>query len=132
MTRPRALGIGGVFFKSRDPKALCAWYAEHLGFDVSPYGFARFEWAPPTEAAAGYTLWTPFGDDTTYLRPSDKPFMLNLLVNDLEGLLARLRAAGVEVLDRRGDCEFGKFGYALDPDGTLLELWEPAPEQPAE
>lgn len=127
---PRVLGIGGVFFKARDPAALGEWYRTHLGFDVGEWGGARFEWKKHASVAAAYTVWSPFKESTEYLRPSDKPYMLNLLVDDLEGLLAKLRAGGVKVEDRREDGDYGKFAYVLDPEGTLLELWQPSDPHP--
>jgi catechol 2,3-dioxygenase-like lactoylglutathione lyase family enzyme len=129
----RVTGIGGIFFKSPDPQALAAWYREHLGFEVKEWGGAQFMWGTQRErtAPAGYTVWCPFADDTRYLEPSELPYMLNLRVADLDALLAALRAEGVEVLDRRESTENGEFGYALDPDGRLLELWQPAPDDPA-
>jgi len=122
---PRVHGIGGVFFKSNDPKALGDWYREHLDFDVSEWGGANFEWKRTDTGGEGSTVWTPFKSDTGYFAPSDKPFMLNLRVDDLEGTLAALREEGCQVLDRREDGDFGKFGYVLDPEGNLLELWQP-------
>jgi catechol 2,3-dioxygenase-like lactoylglutathione lyase family enzyme len=129
-SKPRVLGIGGVFFKAQDPEALGAWYREHLGFEVEAWGGARFEWKKPGDAHSAYTVWSPFKADTDYLRPSSKPYMLNLLVSDLEGLLAKLRSEGVAIEDRREDGDYGKFAYVLDPEGTLLELWEPSEPHP--
>lgn len=127
---PRVHGIGGVFFKARDPQALSQWYARHLGFPIEQWGGAVFDWTRPEGAAPGCTLWTPFAADTKYFEPSDKGFMLNLRVDDLDGVLAALREEGVDVLDRREDGEMGKFGYIVDPEGTLLELWEPPAASP--
>jgi predicted enzyme related to lactoylglutathione lyase len=124
-TKPRVHAIGGVFFKARDPKVLGDWYREHLGFDVSKWGGAKFAWKRD-DGSEGCTVWTPFADDTKYFAPSDKPFMLNLCVDDLDATLAALRAEGCNVLDRREDGDYGKFGYVVDPEGTLLELWQPA------
>jgi catechol 2,3-dioxygenase-like lactoylglutathione lyase family enzyme len=127
---PCVRGIGGIFFTSPDPEALAAWYRRHLGFDIGEWGGARFPWQKPVDVAVAYTVWSPFKQDTTYLQPSNKPYMLNLLVNDLDGLLDGLRRQGVPLLERREDGEFGKFGYVLDPDGTLLELWQPSDPHP--
>ena len=124
----RVTGIGGVFFKARDPKALADWYREHLDFDVSEWGGAQFPWKRADSGADGCTVWSPFAQDTAHFAPSDKPFMLNLCVDDLDATLAGLREEGCQVLDRGDDGEYGKFGYVLDPEGTLLELWQPAPE----
>jgi predicted enzyme related to lactoylglutathione lyase len=122
----KVIGIGGVFFKSKDPAALGAWYRERMGMDVEPWGGVKFAWNRVDGAGAGCTVWSPFAADTKYFEPSDKPFMLNLRVDDLDGLLAQLREAGARVLDRREDSPEGKFGYVVDPDGNLLELWEPS------
>ena len=123
--KPRVHGIGGVFFKARDPKALADWYREHLGFPVADWGGAVFEWKRAEGGGDGQTLWSPFAQDTSYFAPSDAPYMLNLRVDDLEATLVALRAEGCNVLDRREDGDYGKFGYVLDPEGALLELWQP-------
>lgn len=126
----KVLGIGGIFFKSTDPKGLSEWYGKHLGFPVQRWGGAMFfhrSDADPEEK--NYTLWTPFKADTGHFAPSDKPFMLNLRVDDVDALVAELRAQGVTVLDRAEDGEYGRFRYAVDPEGTLLELWQPAAEK---
>ena len=120
----RVTGLGGVFFKARDPRALAAWYAEHLGFPIEDWGGAIFRNADEPRADA-YTNWSPFAADTSYFSPSPHGFMLNLRVDDVDALVARLRAAGVRVLDRGDDNEFGRFRYVLDPEDHLLELWEP-------
>lgn len=131
-TKPRVHGLGGVFFKSKDPAALGAWYRDKLGFDVDPsFGGAMFRWQRLDGGQQGMTLWSPFAADTQYLAPSDKPYMLNLRVDDLEAMLASLRADGCQVLNRREDGPYGRFGYVLDPEGTLLELWQ-APEHDPE
>lgn len=121
----RVTGIGGVFFKSRDPKALGEWYRRHLGLNVEAWGGALFRWAEDDKAGTGTTLWNPFKADTDYFAPSTAPFMINFRVADLHGLLAALRAEGCEVLDKTDESEFGKFGWVIDPEGNKLELWEP-------
>ena len=93
--KTRVTGIGGIFFKARDKTALDAWYQRHLGFDIQPWGGAVFPWK---DDAGGMTLWTPFAQDTAYFRPSEKPYMLNLRVADLDGLLATLKDEGVAVI----------------------------------
>ncbi len=120
----RVTGLGGVFFKARDPQALAAWYAHHLGFPIEEWGGAIFRNADEPRADA-YTNWSPFAADTSYFLPSPHGFMLNLRVDDVEALVARLRAEGVRVLERGEDGEFGRFRYVLDPEDHLLELWEP-------
>jgi predicted enzyme related to lactoylglutathione lyase len=120
---PSVLGIGGVFVKSKDADALRAWYREMLGLEIQEWGGAQL-WSTPGKT---YGVWSAFRAESTYFEPSEREFMLNLRVDDLDGLLAKLRALGANVLDRREDSPDGKFGYVVDPDGTLLELWEAAP-----
>ena len=114
------LGIGGVFVRSKDPDALRAWYRDLLGLEIQDWGGAQL-WSTP----GTYGVWSAFRADTTYFAPSEREFMVNLRVDDLEALLAKLRASGARVLDRCEDSADGKFGYVIDPDGTLLELWQP-------
>src|SRR5271169_5123560 len=119
----QVVGIGGVFFKARDPKALAAWYREHLGVPVEPeHTYGAF-----TSAAAGeQAVWSAFLADTTYLGSGPAPFMVNYRVRNLDAMLAQLRAAGVPVDDRVEDYgELGRFGWATDPEGNRFELWEP-------
>ena len=121
----RVTGIGGVFFKARDREALLAWYREHLGIESDEYGFA-FDWRDTGGPdRPGYTVWGPFKHDTTYFEPSTAPFMINFRVDDLDALLAKLRAAGVDVDDRVEDHRYGRFGWVMDPEGNKIELWEP-------
>ncbi|HEX6839712.1 MAG TPA: VOC family protein [Polyangia bacterium] len=121
----RVTGIGGVFWKSKDPKALQAWYAERLGVPASD-GFMIFEWEDPTHPARkGQTVLAPFPADTKYFEPSTAPFMINFRVRDLDAMLAQLRAAGVRVDDKIEESELGRFGWAIDPDGNRIELWQP-------
>lgn len=121
----RVTGIGGIFFKARDPKALGAWYREHLGLEVEEWGGAAFRWASDNPNGAGTTIWSPFKADTDYFAPSEASFMVNFRVADLHALLAALRAEGCDVQDKVEESEYGKFGWVLDPEGNKLELWEP-------
>jgi len=122
----RVTGIGGIFFKSRDPQALGAWYREHLGVDVSEWGGAVFQWSGEhNPTGTGMTLWTPFDEKTTYFAPSTAPFMINFRVADLHALLAALRAEGCAVDDKVDESEYGKFGWVMDPEGHRVELWQP-------
>lgn len=119
----KVIGLGGIFFRSRDPAALAAWYGEHLGLDVNPsFGGAIFN---EDEARPGYTLWTPFAADTEYFGERTQACMINFRVDDLDALLTRLAAAGVWVDERREDGDFGRFGWIRDPEGTRVELWQP-------
>ncbi len=120
----RATGIGGIFFKSRDPKALSAWYRDHLGLDVSDWGGAIFQWGGH-DSPPGMTIWSPFAQDTDYMAPGSASFMTNSRVADLDGLLAALRAEGCNVLDKTESSEQGKFGWVIDPEGNKVELWQP-------
>lgn len=115
-------GIGGIFFKAQDPKALSAWYGKHLGLNISPFGGAKFA---EDEKRPGVTLWTPFKESTDHFKPSTKDFMINFRVDDLDALLDRLRKEGVQVDDNVQDSEFGKFGWIMDPEGNRVELWQP-------
>ena len=126
----KVTGIGGVFFKSQDPAALREWYRSHMGLDVQSWGGAQFLFTRRDRPGVGYTVWTPFETTTKYFEPSDKPFMVNFRVDDLDAMLAQLRQEGAQVLDRREDAENGKFGYVMDPEGNLLELWEQARDDP--
>ena len=123
------LGIGGIFFKAQDPKKLAAWYQKHLGLAVEDYGGVTFRETPGTDAVApkrqAYLVWSPFPADTDYFAPSSKPFMINFRVANLDELLAKLRAEGVTVDEKTDKSEFGYFGWAMDPEGNRIELWEP-------
>jgi predicted enzyme related to lactoylglutathione lyase len=116
------LGIGGVFFKARDPKALAAWYRQHLGVPVEPgQTYAAF-----TSAAAGeQAVWSAFPADTAYFGSGPAPFMINYRVRNLDAMLAQLRAAGVQVEDRVEEYDYGRFGWAIDPESNRFELWQP-------
>jgi len=122
-------GIGGIFFKANDPEKLGAWYKEHLGLEVEEYGGVTFRDAEAntgtTPQRQAYPVWSPFAADTDYFAPSDKPFMINFRVADLDALLAKLRGEGVTVDERSEKSEFGYFGWAMDPEGNRIELWEP-------
>jgi predicted enzyme related to lactoylglutathione lyase len=122
----RVTGIGGIFFKARDPQALCAWYKKHLGFDVLDWGGAVFTWADETGAAVkGTTIWSVTAEDGDSFAPSSAPFMINYRVADLAAVLNALRQEGCNVVDKTDDSEFGKFGWVIDPEGNKVELWQP-------
>ena len=129
--KPRVHGLGGVFFKADDPAALAAWYQRHLGVGVEGWGGAMFPWRRDDTGERAYTVWSPFKAETKYFEPSDKPYMLNFRVDDLDAVLTALREEGCRVLDRREDGEQGRFGYVVDPEGMLVELWQPNPNDPA-
>ena len=123
----RVTGIGGIFFQAQDPAALCAWYKQHLGIDVQPWGGAAFTWADATgQPMKGTTIWSVGPAGGEQFAPSRAPFMINYRVADLDALLAALRAEGCNVLDKTEDSpEYGKFGWVIDPEGNKVELWQP-------
>lgn len=121
----RVTGIGGVFFKAKDPKTLADWYHVHLGLKVEPWGGAAFRWADDNADGAGATMWNPFDENTSYFAPGTASFMINYRVEDLHALLAELRKEGCNVLDKVDESEYGKFGWVIDPEGNKVELWQP-------
>jgi predicted enzyme related to lactoylglutathione lyase len=120
----RVTGIGGIFFKSKDPVKMNEWYGKHLGLKTNAYG-SVFEWkqaeAPEKK---GFTTWSPFKDDTKYFAPSEKEFMINYRVENLEWLVEQLKSEGVRILDEIDSYDYGKFVHILDPEGNKIELWE--------
>lgn len=119
--RERVTGIGGVFFCARDPDLLRRWYTEHLGIEIDPsYGGTSFR-ASDGES----TVWCPFSEDTTYFGPAEQRWMVNYRVRDLDAMLTQLREGGVDVAPDVEESEFGRFGWAYDPEGHRFELWEP-------
>ena len=121
----RVTGIGGVFLKAADPKALAAWYAKHLGLVPSEYGGVTFEWTDEIPKGTGSTTWSTFPEGSKYFGTGPQRTMINYRVDDLDGLLAQLEAAGVEIDPKRDNASYGKFAWITDPDGNRLELWQP-------
>ncbi len=122
----RVTGIGGVFFKAKDPKQLAEWYRTHLGMNVEEWGGVVFRWNTDTNpSGAGSTTWSPFADTTEYFAPSNARFMINYRVDDLHALLELLRSEGCEVDEKIEESEYGTFGWVMDPEGNRLELWQP-------
>lgn len=122
----RVLGIGGVFFKAKNPDALRAWYRKHLGMDIQEWGGMAFRWHTAEEPNPhGATVWSVFAADATYFAPSAAPFMINYRVENLKALLDALRAEGCTVDDKTDESDFGKFGWVMDSEGNRVELWEP-------
>lgn len=122
---PKVTGIGGIFFFSENPEETREWYAKHLGLAVNEYG-SSFEFRNanrPNEI--NYLQWSPFKSGSAYFAPSDKPFMVNYRVQNIEGLVAQLKAEGVTVLDEIESFDYGKFVHILDHEGNKIELWEP-------
>ena len=122
--RGRAIGIGGVFFKCQDPAAMREWYSTHLGFKAEQYG-AMFEFGTGTGSEKGYTVWSPFAANSGYFKPSEKDFMVNFRVENIEALVEQLKAAGIDTLEPIAAYEYGKFAHIMDPEGNKIELWEP-------
>ena len=125
----RVTGIGGVFLRSRDPKSLAAWYAQHLGIQLSDYGGATFLWTDEIPPTTGMTTWATFPEDTEYFGPGkdgqSQAAMVNYRVDDLDALLAQLTLAGVTIDPHRDDSPYGRFAWITDPEGNRLELWQP-------
>ncbi|HTN21448.1 MAG TPA: VOC family protein [Pelobium sp.] len=118
----RVTGIGGVFFKSKDPKKITEWYHKHLGLETNPYG-ATFEWyKSPESTTKAQTQWTPFAEDSKYF---DKQFMINYRVENLEELVEELKKEGVIIVDSIEKYDYGKFVHILDGEGNKVQLWEP-------
>lgn len=122
---PHVTGIGGVFFKSKDAKALTAWYEKNLGITLQPWGGAVFRWSEDKAPEKGATAWHIDDINTDKYSPSQAPFMINYRVDDLTGLIANLKKAGVEIVKEPESTDHGKFASILDPDGNKVELWEP-------
>jgi predicted enzyme related to lactoylglutathione lyase len=121
----RATGIGGIFFKCKDPKKMREWYSTHLGLNTNQYGTV-FEWRQGADTTKkGFTQWSPFGEKTKYFEPSTKDFMINYRVEDLQGLLEEFRKDSVTIVDSVQTVEYGKFVHIMDIEGNKLELWEP-------
>lgn len=122
----RVTGIGGVFFKSKgDHKALAEWYQKNLGMSPEVWGGVILKWPDDHANDKGVTVWHVAEPNTKWFAPSDASFMINYRVDDLDGMLANLRASGVEILKGPDSDDNGKFAWILDPDGNKVELWEP-------
>ena len=117
-------GIGGVFMKARDPKAMAAWYRDHLGIQVKN-GYAAFDWREKENPdRMGHTTWTLFPTNTTYFGSSTSPYMVNYRVANLDRMIEQLKSGGVAV-EKVKDYDYGRFTWLTDPEGTRIELWEP-------
>ncbi|HXP51485.1 MAG TPA: VOC family protein [Bacteroidia bacterium] len=121
----KATGIGGIFFKCKDPGKVREWYKTNLGINTNQYG-AVFEWRQGADTTKkGFTQWSPFKESTTYFAPSTKDYMINYRVDNLIGLLAELKKNGVTIVDTMETYNYGKFVHILDVEGNKIELWEP-------
>jgi catechol 2,3-dioxygenase-like lactoylglutathione lyase family enzyme len=118
----RVTGVGGVFFKSKNPKALSAWYRDVLGLDIKPWGGAMLRYDAPSHPPM--VVWSPFAENSDEMAGSTREFMLNFAVDDMDAFVARLIAKGVPILKRDQDAT-GRFAWILDPDGTKIEFWQP-------
>jgi len=124
-TMKKVTGIGGIFFKCKDPKKMREWYKTNLGLNTNQYG-AVFEWHQGEDSTKkGFTQWSPFSEKTTYFEPSTKDFMINYRVENIERLVAGLKKNGISVVDTIETVDYGKFVHILDMEGNKLELWEP-------
>jgi predicted enzyme related to lactoylglutathione lyase len=120
----KVLGIGGIFFKAEDPAKLAEWYGRWLGIPVEP------EWNGASlkagdMPASGYTVWSPFAKDTTYFAPSEQVYMINLVVDDVDGALAQVAEGGASLVGEPESNDYGRFGWFIDPEGNKVELWKP-------
>jgi catechol 2,3-dioxygenase-like lactoylglutathione lyase family enzyme len=116
-------GVGGVFVRSKDPKALSAWYRDILGITLEPWGGASLRYDAPGHPPV--VVWSPFPQATDYMAPSTREFMIDFAVDDLNAILARLKEKGVPVIKRDDSDPNGSFAWIMDPDGTKIELWQP-------
>lgn len=124
----RVTGIGGIFFKCKDPKKVKEWYKTHLGLNTDQYG-TNFEWRQADDSTKkGFTQWSPFSETTKYFDPSTKDFMINYRVENLVELVEELKKEGVTITDTIESFEYGKFVHILDIEGNKIELWEPVDE----
>jgi len=119
----RITGIGGIFIKSKDPKALKAWYRDVLGLKLEPWGGAALSYTVPGHPPV--VVWNPFSQTDDYMAPSTREFMVDFAVDDLDAFLVNLTKKGVTILKRDDSDPTGKFAWIMDPDGTKIELWQP-------
>jgi len=130
-TDGRAIGVGGVFFRSPDPERLAAWYRETLGMGIESWGSTcGANFSPAAMPQSAFTVWGVFTADTEYFGAPTQAFMINLVVDDLDAALARVEASGCAVIPDREDHDYGRFGWFVDPDGNRVELWEPPADVP--
>ena len=124
-TTPKVTGIGGIFFRSKDPQKTKEWYGNNLGLAIGDYG-SPFEFRNANRPEEiNYLIWSPFEDSTEYFKPSEKEFMINYRVQNIEGLVEKLKEDGVTVVDEIETYDYGKFVHIMDPEGNKIELWEP-------
>jgi predicted enzyme related to lactoylglutathione lyase len=125
----KVTGIGGIFFKCKDPEKLKEWYAKHLGLNTDKYG-TTFEWRQAADSTQrGFTQWGAFKETTKYFNPSTKDFMINYRVENLEALVEQLRKDGITITDKIETVEYGKFVHIMDLENNKVELWEPVDDE---
>lgn len=120
----KVLGVGGIFFRAKDPRKLLAWYQANLGVSKESSDYVNF--FPATMPGGSCVVFSPFKEDTEYFAPSKREFMFNLIVDDLNGALRQVRSAGGQLVGGIQSFEYGRFGWFLDPEGNKVELWEPS------
>jgi predicted enzyme related to lactoylglutathione lyase len=129
----RVTGLGGVFIKSRDPKALGEWYKQHLGIEFAPAGpdcsYSALAWKDDPKTDGGMSVFSVFSQESKHFAPSTSSFMINLRVEDMDGLMTKLSAEGVNIDPKHDDTPYGRFAWVYDPDGNKIELWEPGKEE---
>ncbi len=122
---PKVTGIGGIFFRSENPKETREWYGKNLGLEINDYG-SPFEFRNANKPEEiNYLNWSPFDENTNYFAPSKKEFMINYRVQNIEGLVKKLKENGVTIVDEIEEFEYGKFVHIMDLEGNKIELWEP-------
>jgi predicted enzyme related to lactoylglutathione lyase len=124
----KVVGIGGVFFKSPRPLRLAKWYSKHLGIELDMKTASSFK--PGAMPRGSVTVWSVFPSATRYFGPSRKPFMINFVVDDVEGALAQVRRGRGRIVGKIEESSYGRFGWFLDPDGNKIELWQPPSSRP--
>ena len=121
----KVTGLGGIFFKCNDPQSMNEWYAKNLGLTTGDYG-TTFEWRQADDPSRkGSTAWCAFPNETDYFNPSAKPFMINYRVENIAALVDELKRENVTIVDEIAEYDYGKFVHVLDPEGNIIELWEP-------
>lgn len=127
----KVLGVGGIFFRSPDPARLAGWYRDTLGLETESWGTTHgTSFTPEAMPENAFTVWSIFASDTEYFGDRRQSFMINLVVDNLDAALARVRAAGGKVIPEKEEHDFGRFGWIVDPDGNRVELWEPPEKMP--
>ncbi len=120
----KILGIGGIFFKSTNPEKLGEWYKQWLNIEIDPsFGGTNFQTSSLPDKS--YSVWAPFKETTEYFEPSKNPYMINFIVDDLDGALSQVKQGGGTIVGTPEDIEYGLFGWFIDPEGNKIELWQP-------